>query len=67
MTPLASSQSDLSSEEVNIGVMGSSLAHDEVAARGYSVDIGPLVTEVAIPYGADGGFRKVSGTTVGFF
>ena len=60
MVPLVSDLSGFRSKQVDFDVNGKRLDPQMIEERGYTVDVGPEIVEVSIPYAAEGGTRKVS-------
>ncbi|XP_031440925.1 uncharacterized protein LOC105907158 isoform X2 [Clupea harengus] len=58
MVPLVSDLSGFRSKQVDFDVNGKRLDPQMIEERGYTVDVGPEIVEVTIPYAAEGGTRK---------
>ncbi|XP_031440923.1 uncharacterized protein LOC105907195 [Clupea harengus] len=58
MVPLVSDLSGFRSKQVDFDVNGKRLDPQMIEERGYTVDVGPEIVEVSIPYAAEGGTRK---------
>lgn len=59
VSPMVSAHTGFQSRDISIGVEGRRLDPNDAAKRGIRLDVGPEIVEVSVPYGAQGGLRKV--------
>lgn len=59
MSPLAGEGAELNSRSHQLGVDGLLLSESDATTRGFSLDQQGELTRIAIPFGAEGGYRNV--------
>lgn len=62
MTPLVHSGFGFESKQINVGVESQLLDEGTARARGYTLEVKGLMVQMGVPFGAEGGYRKVKAT-----
>ena len=67
MAPLVYDRSQFVSKQVGMGVEGQLLEENTWRARGYLIDFSGPMTHLSVPFGAEGGYRRVRLTYILIF
>lgn len=59
MTPLVGGGARFESRSLGLGVEGRLLDRPTAAARGFSLDLHGDLVQITVPFGAEGGYRRV--------